>query len=774
MIEITPVKKTMNQPDMMNNESSAVEDHEVQGVILGFLRTILVSGYEVHRCLAAQQLGRLCDADSVLALLERVMDEDEDVAHDAVEALGLLKNKAAVPLLREMYTHADLGDLKVAAVEALGSIGGAEAIETLLQVAGGRGDAWAVVDEEDWDSYWDAQLAAVKALGSLGVEAAVPVIVEVLDDEDAQEMSAAAITALAGCGAAGRAELMKRLRKGSTGERRRAVALLAEGINENSDPTMQKALIEALDDKDGQVRATALNAVEKQLPNDRLAEIGRDKDLTVRLAVIEVLRGRPTGPFTDLWAHLVRDKEPEVRAEAVSALPELMGQKSLAYLLHASKDSHQEVAEAAVQALGVLGSLGGKTAVPAIVGALSEFAVDPDGLPLVRVSAVEAMAGLEMPEAREMLLGLLSDKDPAIRLTSMEALGGLEKERNVPFLLSVLRGEVLSSAESTLADDSDLLKSEALESEEEARIKQDAVSSADETDTAEAEAIKAEAEAAAKADAEAKERGPRSTLESIMQPESADIEAEEPEELDEEMQSYLASYQESLRHNGELLKPKELPPEMDIRILAARMLRETNNPDVLEVLQDVLTETEPELVEVAATALGDLNAVEAFEALLPLLNAERWEVRLAAVRALARLDATRAVEPLLALERDASPPVRAALVEALETPFRNSGMEAVEKLLVNALEDRDPDVVRAAAIVLLKTGRRDVLPDILNKMAADPLHNWGGLGGALAQSEPGKGCEALLKILADPEGEWLFPMAVLLLGEMATKVETTT
>ena len=70
-------------------------------------------------------------------LLELAEDENVAVVCDAAQILGRRESTRAVPKLKELTQHAD-DNVALAAVEALGRIGGKEALESLLVLAESR------------------------------------------------------------------------------------------------------------------------------------------------------------------------------------------------------------------------------------------------------------------------------------------------------------------------------------------------------------------------------------------------------------------------------------------------------------------------------------------------------------------------------------------------------------------------------------------------------------------------------------------------------------
>ncbi|MDH5752792.1 MAG: HEAT repeat domain-containing protein, partial [Deltaproteobacteria bacterium] len=400
--------------------------------IISALSGLLSDSNAVHRCLATQTLGRLNDMSSFQVLMDRLYDEDPDVCHDAIEALGELGDQGAVDILTLISNTADLGDIRVAALKSLIRIGGPEVAGLLLKVAGERDPSWDYLIEDTWDNYWDAQLLAVEALGRMGEERVVPLIRGILEDEYSQEISAQCITALKNCGPSGFELLMERLKAGQAIERRRII----EVMGQMEAPGVREALREALNDSDGEVRTIALEIIGDQLSADELVRLSRDSYPEVRAGVVDFLRLHSPVEHAKVWFRFLGDPSEDVRAATVAVLPGLMGRQSLTHLVKALEDDYQEVAVSAIEALG---DLGGEAA----LAALMNETIRPGSAPLPRLTALEEMARYDDPEVRERLLLLLKDDDPAIRMASLEALSGEEGQRDKEFLFSVLRGEIV-------------------------------------------------------------------------------------------------------------------------------------------------------------------------------------------------------------------------------------------------------------------------------------------------------------------------------------------
>ena len=729
------------------------------------LARLLESDNESHRCLAAQALGRAGTGAALQPLLERLWDEDEDVSHDSVQALGVLGDQRAVDVLCEYYDQVGLSDLKVAAVEALGRLGGAQAVDMLMRVAKSRDSTWEETELEDWDGYWDAQRKAVEALGQLGEERAVPVLVALLEDEEELELSAPVLQALSRMGERGRDALLHRLRKGSSIEKRRAAGLLGN----HSTPEVQEALREGLRHPDGDVRAAMLGALGSQgesLPLELVSALARDKESEVRRLAVGPLGRISPDQAADLWFVLAKDREPEVRSAALEGLAGLKLRAALPFFRNGVDDPHQQVALSAIAGLEALAD---GESLPLLGGTMNQAG----NTLAVRVRAVSALEVLGTPDARHQLQeGLACDASP-VRLACLRALANLLGEDAPGFLEAALRGELVLAPEPDTPSDSP--------PEEENRAA--SLREPLETDHGSGEdSLESQAET---------QPPPRSTLEAIMR-ESASGESGDPDTsransnpadplsepqaealLNEEEQAFLEETREGLVHNEKLLKPKPFPVHLDVQVLAARLMGEFGFKFAAQSLLKALGHDDDALRMEAATALGRVGDGEAVTALVPMLREKNWELRLAVTRSLGALGGVTASEALLGAWPDPHAIVRRELIRAVSSLASDVGGEA-KVMFRDGLQDENPEVIKAAAGAALRgcgTERlpgsiREMIGRIIAGMERVPGHNWVGLGNGISEIVREEGCQALLGTLSDAHQRKIHPLAIGLLEEL--------
>ncbi len=171
--------------------------------VISHLVNWLEKGNEADRFYAIRALTKLNAVHASEQLIERLGDEDDDVCTEAAIALGKLACLDAVSILIQAINEHHVGDVKIAATQALSNIGSEEALETLMSLAQTRPLS---MDEDlldGWDDYWDIQRIAVIALGEQKVSQAVPLLISLLSSDECQDLEPEILTALAKTGQAG-------------------------------------------------------------------------------------------------------------------------------------------------------------------------------------------------------------------------------------------------------------------------------------------------------------------------------------------------------------------------------------------------------------------------------------------------------------------------------------------------------------------------------------------------------------------------------------------
>jgi hypothetical protein len=140
--------------------------------------------------------------------------------------------------------------------------------------------------------------------------------------------------------------------------------------------------------------------------------------------------GRPA--VKPLIAALKGD-HPLVRRHAAQALGEIKDPRAVEPLIAALRDKDPLIRRHAVEALGKMRDL---RAIRPLIAVLND-----DGESYVRMSAAEALGGVEAPGAAEALISALEDKHWNVRSRAAKALGRIKDRRAVEPLVSALKDE---------------------------------------------------------------------------------------------------------------------------------------------------------------------------------------------------------------------------------------------------------------------------------------------------------------------------------------------
>ncbi len=295
--------------------------------------------------LAAAASLRAADQETPISdLAKQLADKDEKLRIDAAEALAKkgTRVKAAIPALIEAYKKDDNVKVREYCIYALGKSGA----ETKVLLP--------VLQEALKDKKGTVAGLAIDALGALK-DQAKPAVPDLIDMLKSRDHAARAADALGSIGPAAGPEALAALGAAMKKEATRAAACHALGM-------MGKAALpflkEGLDEKKADARIDALLGLEL-LAEDGVADI----------------------------AEVLKDKDPEVRLNALGALGRL-GPKSKAAvkaMMYTLQDKEDDVREKTCETLGSVGPHA-KGALPA----LGELA-DKDPKPEVRKAATLAV-----------------------------------------------------------------------------------------------------------------------------------------------------------------------------------------------------------------------------------------------------------------------------------------------------------------------------------------------------------------------------------------------
>jgi len=304
---------------------------------------------------AVQILSRIKDPGSSQALLPLLQHADSNIAQAAIEALGALRAREAVPGLIRLL-NADLW-LQFAAVAALGEIGDPRAVQPLL------------------DTVANEMLAepSVEALGRIAAPEALPRLLGLLADQDRLPFRDVLLRACAAILEAQPASplLFTRFRRKLDEERREPGLLEYLGsILASDDVPLARA-----------AASVALSAqLEKLYPAVVQRALSPDAEESRWMAA---LCRRHERAVREALAHLLRDGDPRVRRGALLCAP--AGPTVVALLLPRLQDPDATVRAAACQALGRCRDV---SAIPALITRFGK------GTPPESEAAAEALGSM--------------------------------------------------------------------------------------------------------------------------------------------------------------------------------------------------------------------------------------------------------------------------------------------------------------------------------------------------------------------------------------------
>ena len=367
---------------------------------------------------AALAIGRIAAREGLPLLLELLADQDSTVQADAVFALGLLRDTAAVPPLRQQLASAGGGPtpaIALEAVTALAKIGGptgAAAIEEVLRqstvaVPGADPQGMAVrAALEAWRLGPDAPVgtllqlagaetvfvrrAALYSLSRLRAPAAAGVFLTAIDDLDplARSYAVRALTASFA---------------DSAGLGREAAARVVMRLAADADPGVRIQALRAL--------GTFADSGYAGAPADRMT----DSDMNVRVEALSTL-GRLGGADARRLLAEAADVEGETFA---------IGRQGLVGLVRVDRTVGIRRAAAWITSLDwrrrlvgaeALGILGGDTALTWLEGLLD------DADQRVVAGAFETLVRADSIAAAEWARALLGRNDPVVRTLAANAI----------------------------------------------------------------------------------------------------------------------------------------------------------------------------------------------------------------------------------------------------------------------------------------------------------------------------------------------------------------
>ena len=380
------------------------------------------------RSSSAEGLGRVGDSSAVEALIELLNDEDW-VAVFAAGALGRIRDRKAIRPLMRLVNSGKI-DLQIAAIEAVGQIGGEEAVEGLM----------GAMDSADPEAIHAAVKGIVrlthgnieKAVNRFGAERFFNDLSDAMNNLDIEEtevkmdfMQAFSVLRMQG-GSVCILRLISSFEVDNPDILQRAMDVL-ESLDE------EDTLIEALEGESNTallvaVRVLGLFGLVKAVPN--LMNLFERADRDVRVEVVLAL-GRIGGKDSSgFLMNMLSFEEGHIRAAAARGLGILSTPESAKILLNRLREEeYHDVAEEIVNAIVEIGQ---KNMIPHLP---ENLAINLSSKkPHIREAVIRGLGKLGWTRAIEHARGMLSDENWRVRKACLETLNYL----NVPGLLDAL------------------------------------------------------------------------------------------------------------------------------------------------------------------------------------------------------------------------------------------------------------------------------------------------------------------------------------------------
>ena len=390
--------------------------------------------WSVGRQNIVEAIGNVVGDAALPALLQALEHEDQFVRQYAAEAIGQIGGDAALPALLQALEHEDQF-VRQCAAEAIGQIGGEAALLALLKVLE---DENSVVNSQTLslrllDNNLHVRKTVVKAICQIGGEAALPTLLQALEDEDFQ-VRQYAVGAIGKIGGEALPTLLQVLEHEDSSVLRQTVVM---AIGQIGGKAALPTLLQALEDEDFHVRQYAAEVIGKiggEAALPALLQTLKDEDWYMRKTVVKAIGNIGGEAALPALLQALEDKDKDVpRYYAVEAICKIGGEAALPTLLQVLE--HEDSSVLRQTAVKAIGNIGGKAALMALLKALENKNSD------VRKEAVEAIGKIGGDAALPALLKALEDECPSVRQQAVEAIGKIGGDAALTALLKALDDE---------------------------------------------------------------------------------------------------------------------------------------------------------------------------------------------------------------------------------------------------------------------------------------------------------------------------------------------
>lgn len=429
----------------MNKSKSALESQKTTE--WDSLTKALIDNDSNTRKLAVQVLRKI-GIPAVRSLIQALRnDEDPNIRKETAEALGFIGDvKAIRPLIQALKDDDDR--VQKESMKALIKIG-VPSIDALAKVLNDRNN--------------QVRKHAVQALGEIKDARAVESLIQVLTDSDVDVLGDA-VSALEKIGIASVEPLIQALKDRDSQIRKLAVVALGE----IRDTRAVEPLIQVLSDDDSNVRGEAADALSKIRDTkavEPLIRVLRDNDSNVRckaaLALGEIRDAKASKPLIHA---LLNDKDSEVRKNAAMALGEIKDPIASEPLIQAFADTDYQVRKNAAMSLEKIKIEGirNSAALEILMQSLrnddrqiqgsairvltNTWAIEPliknlkNDDEVIRQTAVRILGKIKAVDAAESLIQMLkNDRSEAVREEVAIALGEIKSPKAVEPLVQAIK-----------------------------------------------------------------------------------------------------------------------------------------------------------------------------------------------------------------------------------------------------------------------------------------------------------------------------------------------
>jgi len=382
---------------------------------------------------ALQSLARIGYAPAGRSILPLLTHGDPNVAQAAIEAVGQLRTREAVPMLLKLVD----GELwlQLAAINALGAIGAPEAVEPLLALVPDSVLAEPAVQALRTIAAPESLEAMLALLPAVHERAllnplllAIAVVIDLHPDPapllagagaalaDSPDLTSYLLHALSATPPEDDAEDDDSLQRAA------ATLTVAGGI----DSLAPHLLARLAGDPDAAWLESVFRRFPQGLARHRARLLGHESAM-VRAGVLRAARFEDDD-LSELFEHL-EDADARVRAAACFAMGRLEVDSTAPLLVERLRRGEPVEQAAAVQALGRLS--------PEALTDL-ETCLTPETNPAVLSQALEVLASRPVPAFESQVLRLVEDRRPAIRRAGLRALARLPVPRADVLLLRAL------------------------------------------------------------------------------------------------------------------------------------------------------------------------------------------------------------------------------------------------------------------------------------------------------------------------------------------------